>query len=134
MAVLTFGPVVTVQLWTPRLVQPCIDPIIALAEINTVYTQTFIQEGIATSLGLQPAGTIRIATAGKPLYEVHQFLLRVIFPADNWAYEVLAAEVPFMLRPKANGRIKCLIGRDILQYSILTYNGPANTFSLIFKV
>jgi hypothetical protein len=132
MASLAFGPVVTVKLWVPRQVQSNIEPINALAEINTAYTQTFIQEGIATSLGLQPAGTVKIATATKPLYEVHQFLLRVIFPIDNRAFEVLAAEVPYMLRPKGNGRIKCLIGRDILQYAVLAYDGPARSFLLAF--
>jgi hypothetical protein len=132
MAVLTFGPVITVQLYTPRVMQPYAEPITALAEINTAYTQTFIQEGIATSLGLEPVGKIRIATATRPPCEVHEYLLRIIFPADNQAFEVVAAEVPFMVRPKANGRIKCLIGRDILRHVILMYNGPANTFSLKF--
>ena len=31
-------------------------------------------------------------------------------------------------------RIKCLIGRDVLKYGILTYNGFMNTFSLNFSV
>jgi hypothetical protein len=125
--------IVTVKLWVPRQVETKIEPIDALAEINTAYPQTFIQEGVATSLGLQPAETIKIPTATKPVYEAHQFLLRIVFPAADLALEVMAVEVPYILRPKANGRIKCLIGRDILQYWVLIYNGPANTFSLKFQ-
>jgi len=131
MASLIFGPVMPVKLWVPRQVQSTVEPITTLAEVNTAYPQTFIQEGIATSLGLQPAGTIKVATATKPAIEVYQFLIRIVFP--NQAFEVMAAEIPFMLRPNANGRIKCLIGRDILQYGVLTYNGPANTFALEFR-
>ncbi len=133
MASLTFGPVVTVKLWVPRQAETKIEPIDALAEINTAYPQTFIQEGVATSLGLQPANTVKITTATTPIYEAHQFLVRIVFPAANRAFEVMATEVPYMPMPKANGRIKCLIGRDILQYGVLTYDGPANTFSLKFQ-
>ncbi len=110
-----------------------VEPIEALAEINTAYPQTFIQEGIGTSLGLTPVGTVKIMTATKVQYEVYQYLVRIAFIDHNRAFEVTAAEVPYMLRPKANGRIKCIIGRDILQFAMLTYNGPEGTFSLEFK-
>jgi hypothetical protein len=56
--------------------------------------------------------------------------IRIAFPEGNMVFEVTAIEVPYMLRPHA--RIKCLVGRDILQYSTLNYNGPNNTFSLKF--
>src|SRR5258706_14622086 len=101
-----------------------VEPIEALAEINTAYPQTFIQEGIGPSLGLTPVGTVKIMTATKVQYEVYQYLVRIAFIDHNRAFEVTAAEVPYMLRPKANGRIKCIIGRDILQFAMLTYNGP----------
>jgi len=38
--------------------------------------------------------------------------------------------VPYMIRPSV--RIKCVIGRDILQLGVLTYNGRGNTFSFDF--
>ena len=123
------GPTIAVKLWVPRSVQSNLRPINTLAEINMAYNQTFIQEGIATSLGLQPYGTTKIATATKPLFETYVYQVRVVLP--DRAFEVMAAEIPYMLRP--TGRIKCLIGRDILQYYILTYDGPADTISLSSK-
>jgi hypothetical protein len=87
-------------------------------------------EGVATSLGLEPVGMILITTPTAPMYEAHVFRIRLVIPEGNMAFEVNAVEVPYLLRPKV--RIKCLIGRDILKYSVLTYNGLTNNFSLSF--
>jgi len=127
----THGPLVAVKLCAPKGVKPMVPPIDALAEINIALAHTYIQEGVATSLGLEPTGKVAITTATKPRYEAHTFRLRIAFPEERMAFEVVAVEVPYMLRPKA--RIRCLIGRDILQYGVLNYNGPANTFSLDFS-
>jgi hypothetical protein len=123
-------PVVAVKLWVPIGMKSDVLPIEALAEINIALPHTFIQEGVATSLGLEPSGILTITTATKPKYETHLFKLRVVFPKQV-AFEVEAVEIPYMLRPGA--RIKCLIGRDILQHTILRYDGPSNEFSLVFK-
>jgi predicted aspartyl protease len=127
----TTGPLVAVKLWVPRQLKSDQQPIDTLAEIDTAIATTCIQEGVATSLGLEPVGTKTITTALKLKYEAHLFRIRVVFPEQKMMFEVDAVEVPYMLRPHA--RIKCLIGRDILQHSILTYNGPNNTFSLAFS-
>ena len=127
----THGPLVRVTLWVPRSVQSDREPIDMLAEINTAVAHTYIQEGIGTSLGLEPVGTVNITSATTHIYETHQFLIRLILPESNRAFEVNAIEIPFMLRKQ--GRIKCTIGRDILQYFTLNYNGPDNTFSLQVK-
>jgi hypothetical protein len=126
----TNGPLIAVKLWVPLNVKSDALPIDALAEINIALAHTYIQEGIATSLGLEPAGTMIVTSSTKPKYEAHIFRLRVAFPDEQMVFEVSAVEVPYMLRPKK--RIKCLIGRDILQYSVLSYDGPNNTFSLKF--
>ena len=105
--------------------------IVTLAEIDTGVLMTRIQEGVATSLGLEPAGTVKITTATTAAYESYLYRIRVLFPSGD-AFEVDAVEVPYMMRPQA--RIKCLIGRDILKYCILTYNGFIDTFSLDFSV
>ncbi len=125
------GPLVTVKLWVPVGMKSTLRPIDAMAEINIALAHTFIQEGVATSLGLEPSGIITITTATKPKYEAHLFRLRIAFPERHMAFEVNAIEVPYMLRPHA--RIKCLIGRDILNHSVLVYNGLKNTFSLSFE-
>ena len=126
---ISHGPLIAVKLWVPRSVKSDIEPIDTMAEISTAYPQTFIQEGVATSLGLEPSGTIHITTATKPRFKAHLFRIRVIF--SGRAFEVAVAEIPYMLRP--NARIKCLIGRDILQYCMFTYDGPSDTFTLDFK-
>ena len=124
------GALVAVNLWVPRAMHSTIEPVEALAEIDTAIARTCIQEGVATSLGLEPVGTITITTTTAPMYEAHVFRIRLVIPEGNMAFEVNAVEVPYLIRPKV--RIKCLIGRDILQHGVLNYDGPANTFSLNF--
>lgn len=119
------------KLCAPEEVASTEPPIDTLAEIDTSVLITRIQEGVATSLGLEPTGTVKITTATTMVYECYLYRLRLVFPSRE-AFDGNAVEVPYMLRP--NARIKCLIGRDILQYGILTYNGFMNTFSLNFSV
>ena len=123
------GPLITVKLWVPQQVTSTIPPIDTLAEIDTAVVNTYIQEGVATSLGLTPKGTKTITTTTTQAYESYFYHIRLVFPHGK-AVEVHAVEVPYMLRP--NVRIKCLIGRDILQLGVLTYNGRCNTFSFDF--
>jgi hypothetical protein len=125
------GPPVAVKLCAPEAVKPLVPPIDILAEIDTGVLITRIQEGVATSLGLEPDRTVKISAATDAVYESYLYRIRLVFPSGH-AFEVNAVEVPYMMRPHA--RIKCLIGRDVLQYSILTYNGFLNTFSLNFAV
>ena len=124
------GPVIAVKLWVPKQVVSTLVPIDTLAVIDTALATTCIQEGVATSLGLQPSGMVTITTATTVMYKTHLFRIRVAFPEGNMSFEVQAAEVPYMLQPYA--RLKCRIGRDILQFGILNYDGPTNTFSLKF--
>ena len=124
------GPLVAVQLCAPKEAASTVPPMDTLAEIDTGVLITRIQEGVATSLGLEPDRTVKITTATDAVYESYLYCIRLVFPSGD-AFEVNAVEVPYLLRPHA--RIKCLIGRDVLQYSILTYNGFLNTFSLKFE-
>lgn len=125
------GPLVAVKLCAPKETESIELPIDTLAEIDTGVLITRIQEGVATSLGLQPTGTVKITSATTPEYETFRYRIRLLFPSGD-TFEVDAIEVPYMVRPHV--RIKCLIGRDILKYSILIYNGYSNTFSLNFSV
>lgn len=124
------GALVAIKLWVPREVKSAIPPIDTLAEIDTALTYSCIQEGVATSLGLEPISMIKTTSITALTYEVPMFRIRMVFPEGNMSFEVNVIEVPYMMRHHA--RIKCLIGRDILQYSTLNYNGQANTFSLVF--
>lgn len=123
------GPLIAIKLYVPRQTEANQPPIDAFAEIDTASIRTYIQEGIATSLGLTPKDTVTIATLSNQAYASYVYQIRLVFPHGK-AVEVHAVEVPYMLRP--HGRIKCLIGRDILQLGILTYDGRDNTFSFDF--
>jgi hypothetical protein len=123
------GPLLGVKLCVPQQVQAKWPPIDTLAEVNTASIHTYIQEGVATSLGLAPKDTITITTMTSRAYESYVYHIRLVFQQGK-AVEVLAIEVPYMLRPHA--RIKCVIGRDILQFGVLTYNGRGNTFTFDF--
>src|SRR2546421_3385291 len=112
----TSGALVAVKLWVPRSVQSAREPIETTAEIGTSFACTYIQEGVATSLGLEPTGTVKITSTTKPVSVAQRYLIRLVFPQNNLAFEVQAIEVPYMLRPSV--RIKCLIGRDILQHAV----------------
>jgi hypothetical protein len=76
-------------------------------------------------------GTVKITTTATLAYKAYKYRIRLVVPCGE-AFEVDAVEVPYLVRPHV--RIKCLIGRDVLRYSILTYNGYMNTFSLNFTV
>jgi hypothetical protein len=125
------GPLIAVQLCAPKEAASTVPPMDALAEIDTGVLMTRIQEGVATSLGLEPIGTVTIMTATTLAYKAYKYRIRLVVPCGE-AFEADAVEVPYLVRPHV--RIKCLIGRDILKYSILTYNGFLNTFSLNFSV
>src|ERR1051326_1628136 len=115
------GPLVAVELWVPRHVTTTRDSISTTAEISTAHAYTYIQEGIGTSLGLEPVGTVKITTATTAQYEACLFRIRVNFSDSNMVFEVTAIEVPYMLRP--SGRVRCIIGRDILRFCLLHYHG-----------
>lgn len=128
------GPLIAVKLWVPKLwapeeFKPTVPPMDAFAEINTSAMHTCIQEGVATSLGLEPKDTIKITTVTNRAYESYVYRIRLVFP-NGKAVEINVAEVPYMFHPSV--RIKCIIGRDILQFCVLTYNGRGNTFLFDF--
>jgi hypothetical protein len=116
------GALIAVKLCAPAIAASTVPPIDTVAEVNTSAMYTYIQEGVATSLGLQPIEAIKITATTKPVYESYMYRIRLLFPGGS------AIEVPYMIR--SCKRIKCMIGRDILQLCTLTYNGRANTFTL----
>jgi hypothetical protein len=119
------GPLLPVRLWVPRDVTTDVPPIDVMAEVNTGSLFTFIQEGIGTSLGLMPIDDIQIMNITSRMHTCYMYRLRVVLP--NAAFEANVIEVPYLAY--AESRIQCRLGRDILQYGILTYNGRASTFS-----
>ncbi len=126
------GPLIAVKLYENVLeeVALLLPPMDTLAVIDTAAPYTFIQEGVATSLGYTPDETVQITTASLRSFSSYQYRIWLGLP-EWYVLETNVIEVPFKLH--SDTRVKCKIGRDILQYGVLTYNGPTNTFSLAFS-
>jgi len=86
---------------------------------RSVITETYIKR-----LGLKPVGSCNIATASDPDMQCFEYAVRFIFP-NNVAWQGAVIATP-------GNQITCLIGRDVLAYSVLVYIGYNNTFSLSF--
>jgi hypothetical protein len=77
-----------------------------------------------------PDETVKVTTVSLRSFDSYQY--RIWLGLPKWCVsEVSVIEVPFKLH--SDTRVKCKIGRDILQHGVLTYNGRDNSFSLDFK-
>jgi hypothetical protein len=128
-SLMTSGALVAVKLCVPECVKSDVPPISTLAEINTGSIVTIIQEGVATSLGLEPVAKLELPMLTRPKHIGILYRIRLQFPEGSWV-ETAAMEMPYMVREHA--RIKCIIGRDILRRGVFVYNGLENTFSINF--
>lgn len=71
--------------WAPKDVRTIFEPIDAFAEIDAAIATTRIQEGVATSLGLQPIATVRTTSSTSLSYETHLYRIRLVFPQSKLA-------------------------------------------------
>jgi hypothetical protein len=99
-------------------------PISAVGLIDTGATGSVLQQGLAARLGLNPVGVTLINTPSSANVPCHEFIVRLMFPS-NVIFETTAIEAPLQGQP-----IQCLIGRDVLSQSVLTYVGYMNQFTL----
>ncbi|SRR6266571_7475656 len=121
------GPIIPVTLAPPA---PTALPLEVLAIIETTYPFTFIQEGVATELGLTPHRWSYVTTPTKYFGRTDVYYLNIQFPSGHsWQLEVF--EVPYMAHTAS--RVKCIIGRNLLANCVFKYDGPRNAFSLEFK-
>ncbi len=97
------------------------------ALVDTGASGTVIQTALLRQLGLAPTRTVFFSTPSttEPL-ESLEYRVRLVL-ADNLAFETDVAEAPM-----GGQNVQCLIGRDILQQTVFTYNGPRNQFTLTF--
>lgn len=98
-----------------------------LAMIDTGATGTVISQGLATILGINPIGDCMINTPSSTNVKCLQYDIQLIFPNNVAMSSCIVTEAPLQ-----NQHIQCLIGRDVLQQSILIYTGFDNTFTLSF--
>jgi predicted aspartyl protease len=96
------------------------------ALIDTGASRTVINPALATSLGLQQVDTIKVAHVGG-VAEAPVYAAAIEFPNTELesvpALEVIASTLP-------SQPVSCLIGRDILQRWILTYDGRTGVITI----
>ena len=128
------GPVIEIML-TPSVpfmqamgINPIATKVIKVAAmIDTGATGTVISQGFAAMLGIQPIGTTSINTPSSINVNCYQFDMQLIFPNNINIPSIVVTEAPLQ-----GQHIQCLIGRDILQHSVLVYVGYDNSFTLSF--
>jgi hypothetical protein len=97
------------------------------AMIDTGASVTVIRKGLSEVLGINPIGTIAINTPSSTNVICNQFDMQLLFPNKLSIPSIIITEAPMQDQP-----VQCLIGRDVLQFGILIYNGYDNSFTLSF--
>jgi len=120
------APVIPIKLVAGLLERARIAPISTLATIDTAYACNFIQEGLATQMGLKSIRKAKITTPTRYAVECDVYSIRLAFP-DGYELQLEAAEVPFLVNSE---RFGCVLGRAFLKHRYLLYSGPENSFTL----
>jgi hypothetical protein len=98
------------------------------ALIDTGAHTTVLNPDTIARLDLRPVGSAPIHTPSTTAALMcRRFHINVYFAADHVIENVFAIEAPMGGVP-----YQCLIGRDILRFATLTYDGPASAFALSF--
>ena len=97
------------------------------ALIDTGASATAISRKVVDRLKLVPRGTAKVYTSNKNSEIRNEFDVALEFDTD--------AYIPILRVLEANLQdhsIDCLIGRDVLEHGVLTYNGPEKKITLSF--
>jgi len=97
----------------------------AVMLIDTGASGTLVQTDVLNRLGLESLGTVflRTPTTTEPVAR-SQYLVRIVL-SQGIAFEVEVVDAPL-----TGQGIQGLIGRDILDQLVFTYNGPKNQFTV----
>ena len=94
--------------------------------VDTGASGSAVDHEVIAQLGLQPTGSIAIATPSHDHHDVLTFDIDLIIEENN----VHIADVPVFATGFKKQGIDGLIGRDVLQHMLLVYNGYAGNFTL----
>lgn len=109
--------------------QPIPQPAVGLALIDTGASITGVDITVLQGLGLSPTGTVFIATPSSTSVQQPTFACVLSFPGTP------LPPIPFnvVVGSQLLGLgVAALIGRDILQYCQLVYNGPEGFWTIAF--
>ena len=115
-----------VTIETLRLERKDISHIKVQALFDTGAQTTAISEKVASFLKLIPRGSAKVYTSQSSKI-VNKYDIALEFDSDMYinTLRVFRADLQ-------DHSIDCLIGRDVLQFGIFTYDGPKKSFKLTF--
>jgi predicted aspartyl protease len=96
------------------------------ALFDTGAQTTAISDKVASFLKLTPRGTARVHTSQSSKV-VNKYDIALDFDSNIYLNTLLVFGADLQ-----DHSIDCLIGRDVLQFGIFTYDGPAKSFKLSF--
>ena len=96
------------------------------ALFDTGAQTTAISHKVSSSLNLVARGTVKVYTSQSSKI-VNEYDIALEFDSDIYinTLRVFSADLQ-------EHSIDCLIGRDILQFGVFTYDGPNKSFRLVF--
>lgn len=94
--------------------------------VDTGASGSAVDHEVIAQLGLQPTGSIAIATPSHDHHDVLTFDIDLIIEGN----QLHIADVPVFATGLKKQGIDGLIGRDVLKYMLLVYNGYAGHFTL----
>ena len=96
--------------------------------IDTGASGTLIESEFFQLLGIESYDKVRLHTASTAAPLIRgKYRVRVVL-ANSIAFEIDAVDGSL-----TGQNIQCLIGRDILEYVVFTYDGPNSRFSISLK-
>jgi predicted aspartyl protease len=94
--------------------------------VDTGASGSAVDHEVIAQLGLQPTGSIAIATPSHDHHDVLTYDIDLIIEQNQFHL----SDVPVFATGLKNQGIHGLIGRDVLQHMLLVYNGYSGNFTL----
>lgn len=110
-------------------------PVTIRALIDTGASNTCIDPSVLGTLGLTPTGQVLCSTpsSGATPHQADQYDIALVIPAGTNQPPLVRATLPVMESHLLQSQgFHALIGRDVLEGCILTYNGATRLFMLAY--
>ncbi len=107
--------------------QPMPPVVVGSALVDTGATCCCVEEARLQQLNLQPIGQVPMSGAAGPRIQ-NSYQARLTFPGAP----IPPLEIQVVWVQMHQGQTLCLIGRDVLRYCVLIYNGPQGSYTIAF--
>ena len=112
---------------------PFSSPVVVLGLIDTGASLSALDESIITTLDLAARGPTSIHTPSTGAAYEKRMTYEALVVLGEIAGKPLSKTIPVISCELATQGFFALIGRDLLQYCRLIYDGPKNSFSLEYE-